>query len=72
MITIILIIIGYLLSVWISRWFIIRVYKQLPGINPDGLDLFLCILPILNLIITGSLWIIYISDGISNKFFKTK
>lgn len=68
----IIIIIGYLLSVWLSRWFIIRVYKQLPDIKPDGFDLFLCILPIFNLIITGSLWVIYGLDGISNKFFKTK
>lgn len=70
--TIIIIIIGYLLSVWISRWFIIRVYKQLLYTKPDGFDLFLCILPIFNLIITGPIWITYILDGISDKFFKTK
>lgn len=69
--TIIIIIIGYLLSVWISRWFVIQTYKKL-STSTDGVDIFFCLIPVFNLMISIVLYSVHALDDFSDKFFKTK
>jgi len=64
------IIIGYVMSFFLSRWFLLQTMKLNKNSYSDGIDIVMCFVPFFGTFILGLIWFLTIVENSSfQKFF---